>query len=303
MWWLQDSNRSYDSGVRDLRIEADGATLAASYSPAGDTAVVALHGAGAGTRDFLLYRHLHDVLPRAGIGVVTFDRRGEGESTGDASRGRFQLQADDALAVLAAVPATRVGLWGVSQGGWIAPLAASQSDGVAFVIGVASTGVTPAEQMMYATAQQLRLAGYGEDVIERALDLRRRFEDSVHEQPVDERALRAELEAALDEDWVEHLWLPPGLLDDEGKRLWIEELDFDPRPIFARVRVPALLFFGERDSWSPVEASVDAWREAKPDAQIVVIPDAEHDLTLPDRTIAPEYERTLVEWVTSVAPP
>src|SRR5262249_23748458 len=66
--------------VLDLTIERDGgATLAASYSPAGDTAVVALHGASEGTRKGVLYEHLHRVLPPRGIGVVTFDRRGEGE--------------------------------------------------------------------------------------------------------------------------------------------------------------------------------------------------------------------------------
>jgi pimeloyl-ACP methyl ester carboxylesterase len=286
--------------MRDLHVEQDGISLAASYSPAGDTALVVLHGAGQGTRDYLPYAHLHRVLPPAGIGVVTFDRRGEGESTGDASRGRFQVQVEDALAVREAIEAERVGMWGVSQGGWIAPLAASQSDRVAFVVGVASTGVTPSEQMMYATAAQLRLGGYGEDVVERALDLRRRFEDSVHERPVDEDALRADLVAALDEDWFGHLWLPPTTLDDEGKRLWIEEMDFDPEPIFARVRVPALLFFGEADSWSPVPESVETWRRAKADAEIVVIPGAEHDLTYPDGTIAPEYERKLVDWLTGL---
>ena len=71
--------------------------------PDESTAVVALHGAGEGTRDYVLYRHLHEVLPEVGIGVVTFDRRGEGESTGDSSRGRFEVQAADALAVLDAV--------------------------------------------------------------------------------------------------------------------------------------------------------------------------------------------------------
>src|ERR687896_265653 len=81
----------------ELRTERGDATLAASYSPAGTTAIVALHAAGEGTREGLLYRHLHEVLPPAGIGVVTFDRRGEGESTGDASRGRFDVQAKDAL--------------------------------------------------------------------------------------------------------------------------------------------------------------------------------------------------------------
>ena len=28
-----------------------------------------------------------------------------------------------------------------------------------------------------------------------------------------------------------------------------------------------------------------------------MIPGAEHDLTLPDGSFAPEYERTLVEWL------
>jgi uncharacterized protein len=288
--------------MEDLRVIRDEIALAASYSPGGGIALVALHGAGQGTRDFGLYEHLHEVLPRAGIGVVTFDRRGEGESTGDASRGRFQLQADDALAAREALELESVGLWGFSQGGWIAPLAASQSDRIAFVVGVASTGVTPSEQMMYATAAQLRLAGYGEDVVERALDLRRRFEDSVHDRPVDEDALRADLLAALEEDWSGHLWLPPTTLDEEGKRLWIEQMDFDPEPIFADVRVPALLFFGARDSWSPIPESVETWRRAKPDAEVVVIRDAEHDMRLPDGTISPEYERRLLAWLRGLYP-
>ena len=286
--------------MHDFRVLQGETALAATYSPGGDTAVIALHGAGHGTRDFLLYEHLHDLLPPAGIGVVTFDRRGEGESTGDSSRGRFGLQVDDALAVRDAIDVERVGLWGFSQGGWIAPLAASRSERVAFVVGVASTGVTPSAQMMYATAQQLRLAGYGEDVVERALDLRRRFEDSVHDRPVDEEALRGDLVAALDEEWFGLLWLPPTTLDNEGKRLWIEEMDFDPEPVFAGVRVPALLFFGERDSWSPVPESVETWKRAKADAEILVIPEAEHDMTLPDGTISPEYERTLMDWLLEV---
>ena len=124
--------------MRDLRVQHDGVTLAASFSPAGSTAIVALHGAGAGTRDdSLLYRHLHEVLPPAGIGVVTFDRRGEGESTGDASRGRFSVQVKDALAVLDAADVERAGLWGVSQGAWIGPLAAVASQRVAFLVLIA----------------------------------------------------------------------------------------------------------------------------------------------------------------------
>jgi pimeloyl-ACP methyl ester carboxylesterase len=288
--------------VEDLQIEGDGFTLAASYSPAGPTALVALHGAGEGTRDSPSLRHLHELLPSHGIGVVTFDRRGEGESTGDATRGRFDLQADDALAVLRAIGAERSGLFGYSQGGWIAPLAAARSDDVAFLVLVASIGVTPSEQMMVAVERQLRLAGYGDDVVDRALDLRRRFEHWIHAvAPEPDEQLAGDLLAAVDEPWAGQLWLPPSLLDEEGVRLWIEEMDYDPRPTFEQVRVPTLSFYGELDSWAPVEASVKAWRDARGDGvELVVIPGAEHDLTVPDGSVAPEYDRRLVEWLTAL---
>jgi uncharacterized protein len=153
--------------------------------------------------------------------------------------------------------------------------------------------------MMYAVERQLGLAGYGRDVVERALDLRRRFTDWVHgyARESDEQ-LAAELLAGVDERWWSQVFLPPGLLDEEGRRLWIEEMDFDPRPVFARVRVPTLLFYGEADSWTPVEPSIAVWRAARgDDVEVVVIPGAEHDLTLPDGTFAPEYERRIVQWL------
>jgi pimeloyl-ACP methyl ester carboxylesterase len=287
--------------VRDLRVEHDGISLAASYSPAGDTAIVALHSAGEGTRGgCFLYRHLHEVLPPVGIGVVTFDRRGEGESTGDASRGRFSVQVKDALAVLDAVGVARVGLWGFSQGAWIGPLAAAASERVAFLVLIASTGVTPSEQMMYATAEQLRLAGYDGTVVTRALALRRAFEDWVHGRaPEREAELEAALLAGVDEPWWPLTFLPPGLLGKDGCRLWVDEMNFDPRPVFAKVSVPTLLFYGEADSWTPVAPSVEAWLEARGDeVKIVVLPQAEHELTLLG-TLAPDYERILVEWLTS----
>ncbi len=289
--------------MEELVIHHDGVALTATYSPAGDTALVALHGAGAGTRDYFLYRHLHELLPDVGIGVVTFDRRGEGGSTGNVSRGRFEVQARDALAVREAIDVPRVGLWGVSQGGWVAPLAASQSDRVAFVVGIASTGVTPSEQMMYAVAEQLERAGYGSAVTARVLSLRRFYEAYVHGRAAGRDAeLQAELDAAMQEPWWLLAFLPPVPLDAEGCRLWIEEMDFDPRPIFAQVHVPALQFYGADDAWTPVQPSIGAWREARgDDVEIVVIPEASHELCLADDTIAPAYEQKLVDWLLALA--
>ena len=89
--------------MTELAIPVEGAVLAATLSTAPNgsaPAVVALHGAERGVREWYLYEHLHSALPPAGVAVVTFDRRGEGASSGEPSRGRFTQQAEDALAVL-----------------------------------------------------------------------------------------------------------------------------------------------------------------------------------------------------------
>lgn len=280
--------------MEDLRVQ----DLAVSYSPAGSTGLVAVHGAGVGTRDSCpLYQHLHETLPAIGVGVATFDRRGEGDSQGEPTRGNFKAHAQDALAVAAALRVERVGLWGFSQGGWVAPLAATLSDEVAFVITVAGTGVTPAEQMIYANRRALELAGYGPDAVERVTGLREQIDAWAHDAgpPPD-------LAAAADEPWFPLTYLPPLRpedLSDDMRDSWISEMDFDPVPVFAAVRVPVLAFIGERDSVSPVEPSAAAWPQDN--ATVVVDPDAEHDLTLPDGSLAPLYEHRLVEWLSGLS--
>jgi uncharacterized protein len=222
--------------------------LAVSYSPAGSTALVALHGAGNGTRDSSpLYRHLHETLPPLGIGVATFDRRGEGESEGEPTRGRLEAQARDGLAVAAALETPRLGLWGFSQGGWVAPLAATLSADVAFVITIAASGLAPAEVLLYANRGQLERGGYAPELLEQA------------------DALRLQMR-------------------------------FDPHAVFTAVGVPILAFYGELDPLTPVEPSVAAW---PPQATVVVVPEAGHGLHLPGGRLAPLYEETLVDWLTS----
>ena len=46
---------------------------------------------------------------------------------------------------------------------------------------------------------------------------------------------------------------------------------------------------------SPVAESVAAWPQAT--ATVVVVPGAEHDLTLAGGSLAPLYERRLVDWL------
>jgi pimeloyl-ACP methyl ester carboxylesterase len=284
--------------VPELRVDRDGVCLAATYSQAGPAAVVALHGASAGTRDFYLYRHLHTLLPALGIGVVTFDRRGEGESTGQPSRGRFQVQAADALAVLEALDAEQVGLWGISQGAWVGPLAAMLSARVAFLVLIASTGVTPAEQMRYAVAQQLRRAGYRDEIVDRVTALRLATEDWLRGDLIAVE-LQSLLETSSREPWWDLAYLPQALPDEESRRDLAKEMFFEPEPVFRHVSVPTLLFYGDDDVWTPVPESIEVWRGARgDDVDIIVLPGTGHEPTMADGTISLLYVNKLTEWLT-----
>jgi uncharacterized protein len=290
------------------RVERDGeVVLVASLTLPERTpapCVVALHGAQPGTRDQPLLEHLHAILPAAGVAAVTFDRRGEGASTGAPSAGRFELLAADAIAVVEAagahdeVDAAHIGLWGISQGGWVAPLAAVRSDQVAFLVLLSSCGVTPAEQMRYATAELLRRAGYGEGAVEQLTALRLTLEALAHGHGTWARAAEL-LEAARTKPWWPLAYLPDQLPAEEVDASgWREEMDFEPEPVFAETAVPTLLFYGEDDEWVPIEKSIETWRRARGEQiEIVRLPGTRHEPVLADGQISPLYTEMLVEWL------
>jgi pimeloyl-ACP methyl ester carboxylesterase len=286
---------------RQLRVAASGASLAVSLSPADSDVLLALHGASSGLRSHFLYTHLHRVLPPIGVGVATFDRRGDGESSGEPSVGNFRLQADDALSVLQAVGG-HGGLWGFSQGGWVAPLASTLSSKVEFLVLVASCGVTPSAQMMYAVGEQLQRAGQPQKVIDRVLALRSDLAAWIHEPDLQRRdELARELQAARAEPWWDWTFLPEQPPDTAARRAWCDEMDFDPAPVFANVRVPTLLFYGTDDAWTPVASSIAAWKQARGDeVEICIVEGASHEMTLPNGELSHEYENRLVEWLISI---
>ncbi len=211
------------------------------------------------------------------------------------------MRVVDELAARADIDAERVGLWGFSQGAWVAPLAASRSTKIRFLVLIASTGVTPAEQMLYGTVKHARMAGHGEPVAQRIVTVRRIVDDFRRGRVPVERAQSA-VDGIKDEVWFHLAYLPPKV-SEIG--LW-QDMDFDPMPIFANVRVPTLLFYGEDDEWSPIDVSIAAWERAAEranngDVLVKRLARTGHFPTIGGvdeiHAISPEYERTLVEWL------
>ncbi|MHA6206195.1 alpha/beta hydrolase family protein [Dyella soli] len=114
-------------------------------------------------------------LPAEGVGAFVYDKRGTGESEGKYTQD-YSVLANDAVAAvaearrLAGPRAGRVGYRGGSQGGWVAPLAATRTR-VDFVMVGYGLAISPLEEDREAVAFQLQLKGYDQATIDKAWEL------------------------------------------------------------------------------------------------------------------------------------
>lgn len=112
----------------------------------------------AGHKPFLV---LADHLTRQGIAVLRYDDRGTAQSTGDhstATTADFATDVESAIQYLQTrgdIDVNRIGLIGHSEGGIIAPMVAARSKDVAFMVLLASTGVS-GKELSLQQSQSLR---------------------------------------------------------------------------------------------------------------------------------------------------
>lgn len=280
---------------RELSVAGLPATLTLPEGPPRG-GVVPLHPASEGSRRQLLFDDLAETLAPRGLAVLRFDRR---SSPADEDV-RFVVQAEDALAALGVlrdeVGDVPLGLWAWSQGAWVAALAAMRSPEVAFLVLLAACGVSPAVQMRYGTAEQLRRNGYDdEDALRELNELRAALEESLRD-----RSRLKEAQAVVDRyagrPWFPLAYVPRTL----GPAADWPDMDFDPEPVLASVRCPVLLFYGEQDEWTPIEPSIAAWeRSGNKEVTVVRLRGTDHAPTVGE-AISPAYTQALTEWLDNV---
>ncbi|MER5609061.1 alpha/beta hydrolase [Micromonospora tulbaghiae] len=266
--------------------------------------LVVLHGSHAGQRSHFLYAHLARLLPPAGIAVLRYDRR----PRIDGHDVPLADQAEDASAAVTElrrhVGPAPVGLWGFSQGAWAAALTATRCP-VDFLVLVGCSGVSPARQMRYGTAEQLRRNGYGPADVAELAELRALVEDYLRGD-VARPVAQAAIDAAARRQWFPLAFLPEELPATPGT--WTD-MDYDPAPVLARLTGPVLLCHGETDAWIPIEESLAVWRRSARDAELTVarLAGCDHAPTLGDREdldgVSPQYERVLLDWLDRTLPP
>ncbi|MDO3382721.1 alpha/beta hydrolase family protein [Gilvimarinus algae] len=151
-WWVivvltlgSVAGRAAEFPQHELSFTSRGVQLSGSLvlpaSGEARAAVVFVHGSGPQERSI----HWAERFAAAGIAALVYDKRGVGRSDGDyesqqsVSGMNISLLADDAAAALAALkahPKTQgvpLGFTGISQAGWIVPLAAEKSGAADFM--------------------------------------------------------------------------------------------------------------------------------------------------------------------------
>ncbi len=275
-------------------------------------ALVFLHGSGATKRD--VNRFLADNFARKGIAALIFDKRGTGSSTGDWRRSDFNDLARDAAACVEVlktrkdINSKQIGLIGASQSGWVAPLAASISPDVAFMINISGTFVPVAREGWWDAEFRLREKGFSESEIEKAIVLLKQ-DNEVTRTGKGLAELEAAVERAKSEPWFSLLDFEVPLPVNHPSRLWYRRvIDFDPLPVFQKLSVPSLWIYGGRDQTVPAmesAANLEKLKAQGKDITIKIFPTANHQMfVIPDANqsfrwfgYAPAYLETIEEWL------
>jgi pimeloyl-ACP methyl ester carboxylesterase len=277
-------------------------------------AIILVHGSGAENREYIL--PWARFLVRHGIAVLGYDKRGVGASTGDWNTASFDDLAGDVVAAFAYLKARpdidsgHIGLLGVSQAGWIMPLAAVRAKDIAFLISISGAGIPAAETTIDQARNEMTMTGMAPQMVDQIIGLLKlQYEYARTGQGWEEYiAARAKVAARMG--------TPPDTIpgtQDHPYWQFIRRLYFyDPAPTLRQLQTPTIAIFGELDNNIVAEKNKAAWEAAlkaggNPDYTLRILPKANHaqwdakvgsNAEMPAlRGYVPEYFTTIQDWL------
>jgi uncharacterized protein len=306
-------------------------TLTLPRGKASSPSVILITGSGPQNRNEELLGHkpflvLADYLTRRGVAVLRVDDRGVGGSSGSVSNSTSENFAADALAGIEflkghkGIDAKRIGLVGHSEGGLIAPLVASQSDDVAFIVLLAGPGLPGEDILLAQAALILKASGAGPEALAKQRETQEMM-FAVLKQEKDNAAAEKKMREEFDKRMA-------GLSEAEKAQAkqtlegqikmvlspWFRHfLTYDPRPALAKVKCPVLALNGENDlqvpfteNLSEIEATLKA--AGNKDVTVMRLPKLNHlfqtsETGLPgeyvkiEETFAPVALKTIGDWI------
>ncbi len=297
-------------------------------------AVILITGSGPQDRNETVFGHrpflvLADYLTRRGIATLRGDDRGVGGSTGDPSRATSEDFAEDVLAGIEylksrkEIDSKKIGLIGHSEGGIIAPIVATRSHDVAFIVLMAGTGLTGEEILLMQGALLRKAMGASEDVIKRERETQKKIFHVIKEEMdtvVAKQRLREIISASIERlpEQEKKAMGDPSLMIEAQVRNSLSPwfrffLTYDPKPALRKLSCPVLAINGEKDLQVPAKENLAAIEQAlkeggNKDNTIKELPGLNHlfqtaetgsitEYAKIEETISPSLLQMIGEWI------
>jgi pimeloyl-ACP methyl ester carboxylesterase len=277
-------------------------------------AIIVVHGSGPGNRESML--PFARFLIRHGMAVLGYDKRGVGGSTGDWNTASFDDLAGDVVAAFeylkkrGDIDSEQIGLLGVSQAGWIMPLAAVRAKDIAFLISISGAGIPAAETTLDQAKNEMTARGMKPQTVDQIVGIMKlqyqfaRTGEGWNAYAAAREKLAAQIGRPPDTF--------PGTPDHPYWAFIRRSYFYDPTSTLRRLQVPTLALFGELDNNIVAAKNKLAWDSAlsaagNRDYTSVILPKANHiqleakvgsNAEMPSlQRFVPNYSRTIQHWL------
>lgn len=289
--------------ITDVTFEHDGLTFSGRLIwPAGvERAPLVVHTHGSESWSAVRSGWMQYLLAAEGIASFVYDKRGTGQSEGRYTQD-FHVLAADARAALAQARSMAgdriesVGFLGGSQGGWIAPLAASEAD-VDFVVALYGMAVNALQEDRHEIVQNLARAGWGEAEQAKGAALSEaagvviasNFRDGYAEFNRLRRAYRDEpwyedLEGEFTSEMIDYPEIAlrlVGPMRNQGTS-WT----YEPVPVLRALDIPQFWMLAADDTEAPPAETIARLRALQAEGRpidLAIYPGADHGMILTER--------------------
>ncbi len=303
LWAIEKKKVSFNNG--DITLNG---TL---YLPKGKgpfPAVVFVHGSGPETRKNSSYSAKW--MASIGYAALIYDKRGTGKSDGqdkDWNRFNFKDLAGDVVAAvhylssLQEIDDSKIGIHASSEGGWVAPLAASKTEKINFMIIRSASVSTVGEDRIFERSARLKREGFSKEAIAEAQNIQL-VEGKNNSDPNSPDNFTQLFEKNKNKDWFARVY--PGTDPFENwlveYRLWYASIvDFDPVPYLQKIQMPIFWIFGDSalDQLGPVEKSIERLKKLKQQGKVYeILQLAGEGHNVSER----KYEFELFQWLNKV---
>lgn len=276
----------------DVTFEAPSARIAGTLRrPLGVgpfPAVLILSGSNGQPRSgfYALEDFVADQFARLGFVVLTFDKRGVGDSSGPPGDNGVEQVAATAFQFLKQQPgvdASRIGIWGMSQGGIIAPKVATLENGVRFIVNESGSIVDANTEEVERTANMMRVDGFDERSIADAVAFQR-LKFHYARTGLGWNQYAAAYRTYSNRSWFPDPYVgPPASKSSTAWKFWRESGSIEPVDFWRRFPGSVLLLFAQHDTIGDPNENIALFVKTMAAARntnytIGIIPNADHSM-------------------------